>query len=397
MLAAAQAFLQYFGTPPCRIAQAPGRVELLGNHTDYNHGLVLSAAVDKWITIAGARRPDDLVELVSTSYPKPVRFEPGTLVHDTAAPWADYVKGVLAQLRLKGVEVGGFNAAIHSTIPLGAGLSSSAALLVSTALLLRKLYPYTLLPDGSAVSLRSSGLPELPALDPSEKREIARLCQAAENQFVGVNCGLLDHLSSLHGRAGQAILLDFQDLSVDWTPLDASVALVVCHSGVRHKLVAGEYNDRRATCEATAAALGVTSLREVSLADLTLRRDRLSAHQYECALHIVGENDRVKRGVEMLRQADYPGFGRLWYESHASSRDYFHNSCPELDILVELARRQPACLGARLSGGGFGGATVNLVRQDAAEHFLAWISHEYPAHTGRVLESWVCQIVSGAG
>lgn len=396
MLAAAQVFLQRFGTPPTRLARAPGRVELLGNHTDYNQGLVLAAAVDKWVTMAGAPRTDDLVELVSTFYPEPVQFTIGELVHDAAAPWADYVKGVLAQLKLRGLVLKGFNAAVDSTIPLGAGLSSSAALLISTALLVRKLYPYRLLPDGTAVLLPCLGDSELPALSVAEKRFLAHLCQAAENLFVGVKCGLLDHLSSLFGRAGQAILLDFRDLTVNWTPLDSSVALVVCHTGVRHKLVAGEYNDRRATCEAAAAALGVSSLRDVTYTQLAQYQAYLSPHQYNCALHVVGENDRVCRGAELLRKGDYVGFGELLYDSHASSRDYFRNSCPELDILVELARKHPGCLGARLSGGGFGGATINLVQRAAAEAFRVWLSAEYQALTGTALESWTCQVVDGA-
>jgi galactokinase len=396
MLEAARTFQHHFGSAPTRLARAPGRVELLGNHTDYNQGLVMALAVDKYITLAGAPREDARVEVVSTAYPQPARFALDRLERDPAAPWADYVKGVLAGLRERGAELRGFNAAIHSTIPPGAGLSSSAALLVATALLVRKLQPYTLDAPGRVTPLPPWPGDELPALSHAEKLALARLCQAAENHFVGVNCGLLDHLSSLFGRAGHIILLDFRDTGVDWTPLAPELAVVVCHSGVRHALVAGEYNDRRATCEAAARALGVASLRDIAPAQLETARPRLTPHQYECARHVVGENDRVRRGVALLRAGDYAGFGQLLWQSHASSRENFHNSCPELDTLVELAREHPACLGARLTGGGFGGATVNLVRRAAVEDFRARLAAGYAARTGRPLESWVCEVVDGA-
>ncbi len=396
MLEAALAFQRQFGVAPAHLARAPGRVELLGNHTDYNQGLVMALAVDKVIHVAGARRQDRQVELVSTAYPEPARFSVDRLERDPAAPWADYVKGVLAQLQARGFPAGGFNAAIHSTIPLGAGLSSSAALLVAAALLVRKLYPFSLDAAGAVTPLPQWPGGELPALDTVEKLALARLCQAAENRFVGVNCGLLDHLSALFGRADQVILIDCQGPGVDWTPLAPDLAVVVCHSGVRHALVAGEYNDRRAACEAAAAALGAPVLRAVSPELLEARRDRLTPHQYECARHVVGEIRRVARGADLLRAGAVEEFGRLLFESHASSRDFFRNSCPELDLLVELARAHPACVGARLTGGGFGGATVNLVRREATEHFRARVAAGYREQTGRALESWVCRVVDGA-
>ncbi len=378
------------------MVRAPGRVELLGNHTDYNQGLVMAVAVDKYVCMAGAPRNDDGVELVSTAFPQAVRFRLGTIEKDPAASWANYVKGLLVQLRQRGLVLGGFNACIHSTIPLGAGLSSSAALLVATALLLRKLYPYALAPDGHASAMPRLDAGELPVPGAEEKLLFAKMCQAAENRFVGVNCGLLDHISSLFGRANQVILIDCQQLGVEWTPLAPDLAVVVCHSGVRHALVGGEYNDRRANCEAAAAALGQPSLRPVTLDALAVNRAKLTPHQHECALHVVGEIDRVQRGATMLRRGDLDSFGRLLFESHASSRGNFHNSCPELDVLVDLARQQPACLGARLTGGGFGGATLNLVRRGAAEEFRTRVAEGYQQATGRALESWICQVVDGA-
>lgn len=396
MLEAATSFQRHFGIAPTRTVRAPGRVELLGNHTDYNQGLVMALAVDKYISMAGAPRADGEVELTSTAFPQPTRFRLDAIEKDPAAPWANYVKGLLLQLRERGVALGGFNATIHSTIPLGAGLSSSAALLVATALLVRKLFPYSLQANGHPDGIPSFEAGGLRNLGSAERMAFAKMCQAAENRFVGVNCGLLDHISSLYGRDSQVILIDCQQLGVEWTPLASDLAVVVCHSGVRHALVGGEYNDRRANCEAAAAALGAPSLRAVTLDALTAGRAKLTPHQHECALHVVGEIDRVQRGAAMLRGGKLDGFGQLLFESHASSRENFHNSCPELDILVDLARQQPACLGARLTGGGFGGATLNLVRREAAEDFRTRIAEGYQQATGRSLESWVCRVVDGA-
>lgn len=396
MLEAASAFQRHFRAAPAQLVRAPGRVELLGNHTDYNLGLVMALAVDKYVFMAGAPRDDRRVVLTSTAFPAPVGFDLDRLERDPAAPWANYTKGLLAQLRDRGVTLGGFNATIHSTIPLGAGLSSSAALLVATALLVRKLHPYSLDAGGWGSAMPALGSGELPALAVTEKLALARICQAAENQFVGVNCGLLDHLSSLFGRANEVILIDCRRVQVDWTPFAPDLAVVVCHSGVRHALVAGEYNDRRASCEAAAKALGAPALRSVTPETLGAGRALLTPHQHECALHVVGETDRVARGATLLRGGDFAGFGRLLFQSHASSRDNFHNSCPELDGLVELARAHPACLGARLTGGGFGGATLNLVKREAAEDFRAHVAAGYQQQTGRTLESWVCQVVDGA-
>lgn len=389
---AIRCFEKHFGTAPACTTRAPGRVELLGNHTDYNQGLVMALAVDKYITMAAAPRDDDQVELVSTAFDAPARFTVGHIERDPEATWANYTKGLLLQLQQRGVRTGGFNAAIHSTVPLGGGLSSSAALLVASALTVRKLHPYTLAPDGTATPVQGHA----PPLTDPERLALAKACQAAENQFVGVNCGLLDHISSLFGKAHQVVRIDCLHLTVDWAPLPADLAVVVCHSGVRHALVGGEYNERRSMCEAAAAKLGVAALRFVDPPGLEAARARLSPREYECAVHIVGENDRVQRGATALAANDLATFGGFLFDSHASSRDSFKNSCPELDILVDLARAEPACLGARLTGGGFGGATLNLVQADQAETFRASVGRAYESRTGHPLESWVCDVVDGA-
>jgi len=389
-------YQQKFGGPPAQVARAPGRVELLGNHTDYNQGLVMALAVDKCITVAAARRHDGRIELASAAFPETARFSVSDLNKDRAAPWADYVKGLLLQLRARGVNFTGFNAAIHSTIPLGAGLSSSAALLVATALVVRKLFPYTLTERGCGEPPARDAQGALPPLAKAEKLALAKVCQAAENQFVGVNCGLLDYISSLFGKAHHAVLIDCLHLSVEWAPLLGDLAVVICHSGVKHALADGAYNELRQHCESAARALGVKWLRFVERRDLAAGRAKLSERDYQCAYHIVGENQRVVAGERALRDEDLEQFGQYLWQSHESSRDSFRNSCPELDLLVELARAHPGCLGARLSGGGFGGATVNLVRREQVEDFRQRLAAQYQERAGRKLESWLCQVEDGA-
>jgi galactokinase len=389
-------FRNTFQQPSIALVQAPGRLELLGNHTDYNQGLVLALAIDRAVRMALAPRRDGRVELVSSAFPERVTFSAHEFRRDPAAPWTDYVKGVLSQLRERGVHFGGFSAAIHSTIPFGAGLSSSAALEVATALAVRRLYPYALRTGRAATPPQRLKGDDLPLLTPVDKIEIARLCQAAESGFVGVNCGLLDPLSSLFGKAFHAIEIDCQSLAIDLLSMAGEIAIVVCNTGVKHALVGGEYNALRAHCEAAARALGVASLRSVDMPMLTAQRAKLSERQYQCAFHVVGEIQRVVFGARALRDSDFAQFGQYMLQSHESSRDFFHNSCAELDVLVELARSQPGCLGARLTGGGFGGATINLVQRDQVPSFTRIIAERYQQHTGITLEPMVCQIADGA-
>jgi galactokinase len=389
-------FKKQFGTAPIRMVQAPGRLELLGNHTDYNEGLVMSVAVDKYVFIASSPRVDGRAELVSSAFPDPEKFFVSDLVKNPAAPWANYVKGVLDQLRKRGVHFGGFNAAIHGTVPIGAGMSSSAALEVATALTLRELFPFTITSSGTTVPPQRDSRGDLRPLRPEEKLELAKLCQAAENHFVGVNCGLLDQISSLYGKAFHAIEIDCRHLGVELIPMIGDIAVVVCNSGVKHSLVGGEYNELRGHCEAAAQHLGARSLRSISVEQLARGRDLLSEREYQCAYHIVGENQRVVFGERALREGDFVQFGQYMFQSHESSRDSFKNSTPELDLLVELARQHPATYGARLTGGGFGGATINIVRRDQADAFNEFMSREYERRAGIELKPMLCQVVDGA-
>ena len=389
-------FKQHFGHIPAHVVQAPGRLELIGNHTDYNQGLVLALAVDKYIWIAASPRTDGRIELVSSAFPEKDSFSAGNLVKNPAAPWTNYVKGVLEQLRRHQVHFGGFSAAIHSSLPLGAGMSSSAALEVATALAVRKLYPYQLTATASTTPPARAANGEPPPPSPAERLEIAKVCQAAENQYVGVQCGLLDQISSLFGKAFHAIEIDCQTLAVEPVPMLGEIAIVVCNTGVKHALVGGEYNLLRQCCESAAAKLGAKSLRAIDPPFLAAHKDRLTKREYECAYHIVGEIQRVVFGARVLREGDFAQFGQFMFQSHESSRDSFLNSAPELDLLVELARAHPGCLGARLTGGGFGGATINLVRREQAEDFMRAMAASYAQRSGRQTQPMLCQVVEGA-
>jgi galactokinase len=303
---------------------------------------------------------------------------------------------VLLQLRARGVHFTGFNAAIHGTIPLGAGMSSSAALEVATALTLRELFPFTVTETGLAEAPRRDSIGRLPELEWDQRMILARLCQAAESQFVGANVGLLDQISSLFGKAGHVIQIDCRHLTVEHEPMAPGFAIVVCDSGVKHNLASGHYNELRGHCESAALTLGVPALRSVSMEQLEAARSRLDERDYACARHVVGENQRVVLGERALRAGEVEQFGQFLYESHASSRDWFKNSCPELDILVDLARQSPGCVGARLTGGGFGGATINLVRHHEVSAFVQAMRTGYAQRIGRSLEPMICQIGDGA-
>jgi galactokinase len=388
-------FKRHFSHTPTHVSCAPGRLELLGNHTDYNDGLVMSLAVDKYIWIAASPRTDGKIELVSSAFPEREVFPVDELRNNPAARWADYVKGVLQQLRRRGVNYSGFTAAIHGNIPIGAGMSSSAALEVATALIVRRLHPFRLGATGATTPPARDRKGELPPLETAERLELAKLCRAAENEFVGVKCGILDQISSLYGKAWSVIDIDCRVLTVDHSPMPGE-AVIVCNSGVKHALVGGEYNELRENCEAAARKLRVKALRSADLKQVEAGKSSLTPREYECAHHVVGEIARVVAGARALREDDHRQFGQYMFQSHESSRDFLRNSTKELDILVELARQHPGCLGARLTGGGFGGATINLVAHHQAEAFMQHMAREYEKRTGVKLTPLVCQIVDGA-
>lgn len=336
-------------------AFAPGRVEILGNHTDYNDGLVLSAALPQGVTVHGCKEAGQSIRLSSE-----VSAEPKELLTGNPRPqgdWTDYVVGVWAQLREAGCPVGAFSAQYASNLPMGAGLSSSAAIEVATAVLLSRLFDFTLPP-----------------------LEIARLCRRAENLFVGVNCGLLDQATSVFGKKDHVMLLDCRAESVSYFPFPSRGALLVVHSEVKHELTGGEYNERRESCLAAARALGVPALRDATSA--MVKAAGLEKMTEKRALHVTGEIERVTAALSMLEHGDIAAFGRLMTESHQSSRQNFENSTPELDLLVEIATALPGVYGARLTGGGFGGAIIALVERDRITELSEKIAAEYRQKTG---------------
>ena len=389
-------FTRTFSSPPVHTVTAPGRLELLGNHTDYNHGLVLALAIDRATAMSVAPRFDGRIELVSSAFPGRVSFNLDAINKDSNASWANYPKGVLLQLQRHGVHFTGFKAAVHSTLPIGAGLSSSAALEVATALAVRALHPYTLTSTACTTPPRRAADGALPPPTSAEKIEIARLCLAAESEFVGVHCGLLDPISSLFGKADHAIEIDCQSLAIEAVPMIGEIAIVVCPSGVQHELLDGSYNELRRHCDAAAAALGARSLRPIDAPRLAANKTRLTRRQHDCAFHVIGEIQRVVFGTRALREGDFEQFGQYLFQSHESSRDFFGNSCAELDLLVDLARGHPACLGARLTGGGFGGSTLNLVKRDGVDSFVRAMAEGYERAISIPIDPLICRAADGA-
>ncbi|MGI9088530.1 MAG: galactokinase [Chthoniobacterales bacterium] len=354
-------------------AYAPGRVELLGNHTDYNEGVVLAAAIDLGLTAAGIARQDNLVVITSRASGQQVQVSLGELEPPADAHWARYPLGVVEQFARAGFAQGGFEAEISGDLPAGAGLASSAALEVATAGLLMKLHELRLAP-----------------------LEVAKLCQRAENDFVGVRSGLLDQVASIFGRAGYAVFLDFQTEEIRVLPFPGELALIVAVSGGKHDLLQSFYNERREECAAAADALGAESLREVTPDHLELAGGSLDPVLYRRAAHIVGENDRVWRALAALEIGDAEVLGELMNASHESSRTNFENSTVELDELVTRARALPGVLGARLTGGGFGGAIVALVRANDAEDAAASLRVRGRAESGSTPQVFVCRPAEGA-
>jgi galactokinase len=351
-------------------AYAPGRVELLGNHTDYNEGVVLGAAIDRGLSVKGERRDDGLIVINSTSKG---RFEipARELRRQKEQAWANYALGVARELNSLGIPSEGFSANVDGNLPAGCGLSSSAAFEVATAFFLLKLHER-----------------ELPPF------EIAKLCQRAEHDFVGVQSGLLDQIVSIFGRADHAVFFDARKEEVQTIPFPRDLALIIADSGRGRELVSGLYNERRNETRAAADALGVPALRDISGDELG-KRD-LPPLLRRRAAHIVGENERVWRAIDLLRDGDGAGFGTLMNESHESSRTNFENSTPELDLLVDIAGQLPGVLGARLTGGGFGGATLILCERAGVAQLAKKLLREYSRRSSFKPQIFVSQIADGA-
>jgi galactokinase len=372
------AFQQATGHAAEAAAHAPGRVNLIGEHTDYNEGFVLPAAVDRGVTLAARRAPGDIFTLHALDLQDRCSFARDALERDEAHPWASYFKGVVWALARRGVPVPACEAAVTGDIPQGAGLSSSAAYEVATVLLLQALSGFEL-----------------------SRLEIAKLAREAENGFVGVACGIMDQMASVFGEQGAALLLDCRSLARETVAIPSGLAVVVVNSGVRHSLASSEYNQRRAQCEEGARLLGsslpnVGSLRDVPAEDLARLLPTLPPVVGKRCRHVVSENARVHAAVAAMRAGDRARLKTLMAESHGSLRDDYEVSCPELDILVELALPLPYCHGARLTGAGFGGSTVNLVETAAVEPFCQAMLAGYRQRSGRTAEIHVFEPSQGA-
>jgi galactokinase len=356
---AAARFREQFGYPPAVVASAPGRVNLLGEHTDYNAGFVLPVVLSQRTTVALAPRLDAQVRVGSDRFHQagPRSYRLGA--EAPGAGWLDYVQGTTAVLRAAGHAPRGFDAWIASALPPGGGLASSAALLVALLRALR-----------AALAL------------PLDDLALARLAQRAENAFVGARVGIMDQVAASVGEPGSALFLDTRSLRWERVPLPPGLGLVVIDSGVAHQHVAGDYNTRRAECERACALLGVPTLRDVGLDDLP-RVEALPSPLRERVRHVVTENARVLDAVAALRAGDLPRLGALCRASHASQRDDYAVSVPAIDLLVALAEAEPAVYGARLTGGGFGGAIVAVARAAEARAAGERIVAAYRARAGR--------------
>jgi galactokinase len=351
-------FRQLFKTEPM-LVRSPGRINLIGEHTDYNNGFVMPAAIDKEIVFAIAPALDQST-VYSFSYDQQITIDLGS-VHKVEKPaWANYLLGVISQLKTKGFAIGNFNCVFGGDIPTGSGLSSSAALECGFGFSLSELFDL-----------------DVPRI------EIVKMAQWAEHNYVGVKCGIMDQFASVMGKEGNVILLDCQTLDYKYAPIDMSEYIIVlCDTKVKHSLVDSEYNRRREECEQGVSILkkyysGIQSLRDVSTGMLEAHRGEFPGKVFDRCSYVVGEIARVQRATEDLHRGDLTAFGKKMYETHEGLSRLYEVSCKELDFLVEQARKNAAVLGSRMMGGGFGGCTINLVKESAADAFVNTVTAAY--------------------
>ena len=368
-----------FGSDPAIVVRAPGRANLLGEHTDYNDGFVLPIAIDRSVLFATAPRADRQVFLHALDLDESAEFSLDELSPSTSSPWSNYQRGVAHFLQERGHRLQGINAALTSDVPIGSGLSSSAAVEVAAAFAFRAL-------NGLDISLP----------------DLALVCQRAEHEFAGVPCGIMDQFVSALGRRGHALLLDCRSLDHEVVPLPPGVHTVVCDTGVRRELAGSEYRVRRAQCEEAVRLLQavlphIRALRDVTPEQLTEHHALLPEVVYRRARHVVLATTRMGEAVAALRRGDAATFGQAMRNCHASLRDDYEVSCPELEVLVSAANEVEGCYGSRLTGAGFGGCTVSLVADDAVTEFEQHVVQRYREQTGRETTVIVCAAEDGAG
>ncbi len=359
-----KAFEQSYGLSP-RLFSAPGRVNLIGEHTDYNEGFVLPMAVNRRTVVAAARREDSLVRVSSNEIKKRASFDLKANKPTTGDHWVSYIEGTARVLWQRGLLQTGADLAISSDVPIGAGLSSSAALEVSVGMAFVSL-------SGAAIELV----------------QLALVAQEAEHIYAGTKCGIMDQLAAAFGQRGHALLIDCRSLVIKPVPLNIpGISVVVCNTNVKHDLAASAYNTRRAECEEGVEILrpmlpGIRALRDVSIADFNRYKDLLPQPIRRRCSHVVTENERTQQASEALCGGEIVKLGELMRLSHQSLRDDYEVSCQELDTMVDIALRQEGVAGARMTGGGFGGCTVNLVQQELLDSFKDRITREYQKAIG---------------
>jgi galactokinase len=357
---------------------APGRVNLIGEHTDYAEGFVMPVAID-FATLAGiSPRTDGKIVIYSENYTEEKTFDAAALPAQAAKHWSDYPIGVVVLLTGEGYKIPGFSLSLWGDVPLGSGLSSSAALEVVTMLAITTLI---------GVSI------------PGPK--LARLCQRVENEFVGANCGIMDQFISANGKEDHALLLDCRDLSFKLAPIPAHIALVIANTMVKHSIAGGDYPTRRRESEAACAIIashrpGVPFLRDATLDDLEKWGSEMEPKSLLRARHVISEDLRTVAAEKALEKGDLKEVGRLMAEAHRSYSKDFEGSCVEADLMVDLAQDLPGLIGARLTGGGFGGCTINLVEQSQAQAFAKELGKRYTAKFGIVPQIHVCHASEGA-
>jgi galactokinase len=367
-------FSERFGAPPDIVLRAPGRVNLIGEHTDYNDGFVLPLAIDRAVWIALRPRADRAVHVWSSEFTETAQFELNRLERGGGGPsWSEYVKGTAWALECAGHRLSGWEGVIGSDVPIAAGLSSSAALELATA----------------RAFAATSQIPWDPAA-------MARLAQRAENEWVGVNCGIMDQMIAAVGRAGHAVLIDCRTLDITAVPLPENVVVVILDTATRRGLVDSAYNERRRQCEAAAAFFGVAALRDVTPDQIETRAGGLDGVAARRARHVVTENARTLAAADAMRRGDAAGLGTLMNESHRSLREDFEVSSAALDTMVEIAQGQRGCHGARMTGAGFGGCAVALVDQGASPAFVERVAAEYQRRTRLVPRLYPTGATAGA-
>jgi galactokinase len=367
------AFRSRYGSEPAFVVRAPGRVNLIGEHTDYNDGFVFPMAIDRAAWIALRPRPDGRVVATSLDFDETREFELGTLVKKDSDSWIEYLKGTAWALQGAGHRLKGFEGVVAGDVPLGAGLSSSASIEMATARAL-----------AAVADLRWEPAP------------MALLGQKAENKWVGVNCGIMDQLISAAGVAGHALLIDCRSLQTQAVPLPHGTVVVVLDTATRRGLVDSAYNERRAQCEAAARLFGVKALRDVTSAQLEARAAELDPLTLKRARHVVTEDERTVAAAEAMRASDAARLGKLMNESHESLRYDFEVTNDGLNVMVDEARRAPGCFGARMTGAGFGGCAVALVAAEKSEAFARQVEAGYRDATSLEPKVYVCRATNGA-